>query len=175
MSWLIAVMIAIAGLAWVFWYVREGLPEPIGRVESGIIGVLRQGYDGGLLTLMVPDLRDKIFMRKYIRAPREYGVKLVVSSQEMSPERFAAAANFLGRRTESCEESAQVEDGAERPHHCLEVDFGMDTADAARMVIDFFQEIYGLSLNDSIIVKLDNAASPGTVIDGTGPNESRLS
>lgn len=154
MSWLIALGIVIVGLALAFWYAREGVPRPIGGIEVAIIQLLR---DGGLMTLTVPEFRDRIVFRKYIRNPDDCGLKVVVSEQDMPQERFAAATNFLTSRTHEWEET-QVEDEAGHSHPALIIDLGTDSAEAARVLFDFFGKLYGLSRNDSIIVKLDDEA-----------------
>jgi hypothetical protein len=174
MSWWIGlVVLLLLGIAFLYKHTEKGVPRPVGGVEGALIALLRQGYDGGQLTLRVPGKEDRFFFfLKYIRGPGDYGVELLLSSEGMSSEFFAAAANFLRWRTPICKE-VEGEGGDGHPSPALKVDFGKDTAEAARVVIELLHKVFDLTREDSIRVRLDNAAVTSTIVDGSEDAHSR--
>lgn len=166
MSWWIF-LIAIVAIVPIAWGCQHffGIPFPLGAIENELIGLLN-AEDYTKLILTVPRLPDRIEVRRYAQSPG-YGLCLVVSNDAVSPERFEAMRAFVTTQAKECV-TREIDAGVGSRLE-LRIDLRDDTAGAARLLIELFGQVYGLTRDVHLVSKARGSTSE------SNPAEERIS
>lgn len=161
MTWVLAVLIVAAGVTLL---VRRAIKGPAYTVETlagPILGLLRQGYNGGFLIISVEQSQKFVQLNKYIQGPGRIGLELAFPRAAWSVDFYPSLERWCKAKKVPYRISRS---GHEDPLEFLFVDLGRDVAYVHGFVSDVFREILGV--NDSrLFCRLENATVEDRLID----------
>jgi hypothetical protein len=152
MTWLVAVAFVALGVLLVARLTKVACS--FRTLEGPIRGLLKQGYDGGLLTLTVSRSRKSLQLVKYIRGPGNYGIELVFPRAKWSEPYYLKLRQLCEREGVShhlmATATAQVSE-------LLFVDFGKDACLACSFTCKALSEVLGVAEDRRLYYRLENA------------------
>lgn len=126
------------------------LPTPA-AVHGAFETLLRQGLDGGRLTIYVRDRPDqRLVFTKYIRAPGDVGMRSSFSPEPNLNDAYEALKNALTQRGIAF--SARHVDGK----RAIEIDYGRDIGLVDRVAHLVFGEVFKVRLESDCLVFAEN-------------------
>jgi hypothetical protein len=127
-----------------------------------IRGLLRQGFNGGVLIIRVGWSRKFVQLCKYIRRPGEYGIELAFPRARWSTTHYSRLRELCDRDAAEFRVSRA---GIDDPLEFLFVDFGVDYKKAHAFVQRVLKEVFGVSDNARLFCRLENATPADTLVD----------
>lgn len=153
--WIIVILVVVC----VVLLVLRGVKGPGHTLESiskPIEDLLVRGYDGGFLIIDASGTNYFTQLRKYIITSDNYGIELSFPKAEWSKDFFTQLVAFCDQN--GIKYKISKDRSIQKPLEFLQVDFGKDANKAHALIKRIFIEIFGLSENAKLFVRLENAS-----------------
>ena len=155
--------VGVVAIALFFAWATRGLPHTLETLEPAVRALLRQGYDGGFLTIDVAHEKKFVQLRKYIHSRGNYGIELGFPQAEWSAEYYTKLRELCD--DESMSYRVSRASGTDDPLEFLFVDFGKDYSEATIFVRRVLKEVMDVPSEARLYCKHANGTGEDRLID----------
>lgn len=134
----------------------KGPEHTLESIRKPIEDLLVRGYNGGFLIIDASGTNYFIQLRKYIITSDNYGIELSFPKAEWSRKFFPKLIIFC--KQNDIKYQISKDQSTQNALEFLQVDFGKDINRAHNCIKRIFTEIFGLSKDIKIFVRLENAS-----------------
>jgi hypothetical protein len=162
MIWIIGLLMVVICVVLLVLRGIKGPEHTLESLERPIKDLLNRGYDNAFLIINISHSKNFLQLKKYIKEPGEYGIRLCFPNARWSNKFFKKLIIFCDRKAINY---TITEENANEPLTFLIIDFTKDVEKANRYVKEILLEIFEVDKNVKLFVRLENAAIENKLID----------
>ena len=162
MMWIIGLLVIVICVVLLVLRGIKGPAHTLETIERPIKDLLSRGYDGAFLTIDISSSKYFLQLRKYIKAPGDYGIKLCFPNAKWSNKFFNKLIAFCDRRVV---EYTITKENTNEPLEFLLIDFVKDIEKAHKCVKEILLDIFEVDKHIILFVRLENATTEDKLID----------